>query len=103
MDSLQEKKGTIISVADLKAAFDRVWRGGLLRCIGVWASSQSSQMGEVLFTDRRAAVRWDDTEGSYMNLKEGVPQGIPVSPFLFCLSIAKLPKAFKGAVPNCRR
>ena len=35
-----------------------------------------------------------------MNLKEGVPQGSPVSPLLFCLATAKLPKVVKEAAPN---
>ena len=36
-----------------------------------------------------------------MNLKEGVPQGSPISPLLFCLATAKLPKVVKEAAPNC--
>ena len=37
-----------------------------------------------------------------MNLKEGVPQGSAISPLLFCLATAKLPKVVKEAAPNCQ-
>ena len=72
------------------------------RYSGVRASPQSAQMVEVLSNRQKGKVRWDNTEGRYKNLKEGVPQGSPVSPLLFCLATAKLPKVFKEAAPNCR-
>ena len=34
--------------------------------------------------------------------KEGVPQGSPLSPFLFILATASLPRAITAAAPDCR-
>ena len=102
MDSLRERKRTIITI-DLKAAFDRVWRGGLLRDLaGYGLHPKALKWLRSFLTDRRGKVRWDDTEGRYMDLKEGVPRGSPISPLLCCLATAKLPKVVKEAAPNCQ-
>ena len=61
------------------------WASWILRWIRSWLS------------DRRAAVRWNNERSSFRVFKQGVPQGSPLSPLLFCLATASLPKVISQA------
>ena len=72
---------TLLVAIDFRAAFDTVWRGGLLRNLteaGIphdclkWLRS--------FLADRLGRVRWNETESNWRLFKQGVPQGSPLSP-----------------------
>ena len=97
-DALQRKERTIIVGVDFRAAFDRVWRRGLLRDLADYEAPQALlRWIRSWLSDRRAAVRWNSERSSFRVFKQGVPQGSPLSPLLFCLATASLPKVISQA------
>ena len=91
-NQLQKKERTLLVAVDLKSAFDRIWRGGLLRDLAAMDISPGClKWLRAFLTDRRAAVRWDGLRSKEMVFKEGVPQGSPLSPLLFILGTRGLP------------
>lgn len=86
---------------DLKAAFDRVWRSGLLRTLAS-ADVPSAWLRWLRgwLSDRRARVRWNDTLSRSRCMSAGVPQGSPLSPLCFDIFTAGLPDAIKAASPG---
>ena len=101
MDNLQAKKRTIVAAVDFRAAFDRVWRGGLLRDMArLNLHPVAVKWLQSFLRDRRAVVRWEDKTSRCRSLKEGVPQGSPLSPLLFCIATAGLPGAIKAMAPS---
>ena len=102
MDSLQEKR-SIFAAVDLEATFDRVWRGCLLKNLAKFGLHPKALRSLKSFqADRMAKVNWEESQGRYLHLKEGVPQASPLNPLFFCLATAKLPKAVNNSVPNCQ-
>ena len=92
---------TLVVTVDIQAAFDGVWRGGLLKFLadrGIPA--RWLRWIRAFFRDRRARVRWNNTYGTWKILKEGVPQGSPLSPLLFILATAPLSDAIQEAAPE---
>ena len=58
MDNLQAKKRTIVAAVDFRAAFDRVWRGGLFRDIArLNIHPVAVKWLQSFLRDRRAVVR----------------------------------------------
>ena len=101
LNSQRKMTRSLVVAVDFQAAFDRVWRGGLLKFLadrGIparwlrWIRS--------FFRDRRARVRWNNTYGKWRILKEGVPQGSPLSPLLFILAAAPLSSAIQEGAPE---
>ena len=103
MDRTKPAFRTLVAALDLRAAFDRVWRAGLLRHL-----SRCGVPGRWLrwlrgfLSDRRARVRWGEVLGGWRVLKEGVPQGSPLSPILFVLFLAPMCEEVSEACPDCR-
>ena len=77
MDSLQEKKRTIIAAVDLKAAFDRVWRGLLRNLADYGLHPKSFRWLRSFLADTRAKVRWEESEGRCRNLKKVYRKAAP--------------------------
>ena len=101
MDNLQQKKRTLMVAIDFKAAFDRIWKSGLLRDLAQRGlSSRCIRWLKAFLSDRRAAVKWNNRVSKYRVFKQGVPQGSPLSPLLFCLATALLPKTVLEAAPD---
>ena len=104
-DSLNKKKmeRTLVVAVDFTAAFDRVWRGGLLRQLAeagiphLWLRWIRSWLA-----DRKARVRWGQRLGKWRKLHQGVPKGSPLSPLLFIISTAPIPEIIRTASPDCR-
>ena len=104
-NTLSKKKmeRTLVVAVDFTAAFDRVWRGGLLRQLAeagiphLWLRWIRSWLA-----DRKARVRWGRSLGKWRKLHQGVPQGSPLSPLLFIISTAPIPEVIRAASPECR-
>jgi ribonuclease HI len=103
-DALQARKlpsRSLLVAVDLRAAFDRVWRGGLLEMLanaevpGRWLRWLRSWM-----SDRRAAARWNNEVSKKRVFKAGVPQGSPLSPLLFVIFAAGAIAAVRDAAPE---
>ena len=102
-DGLQSRPAsrTLLVAVDLKAAFDRVWRDGLLSRLaeadipGPWLRWLRSWLA-----DRRARIRWNSTLSRCRIIPAGVPQGSPLSPLLFDIFVAGLPEAIRTASPS---
>jgi ribonuclease HI len=98
---LQPPRRTLLVAVDFRAAFDTVWRDGLLRILAEqnipprWLRWLRS-----FLRDRRARVRWNEDLSRWRTVKEGVPQGSPLSPLLFLLYVASLPEAIMAAAPG---
>ena len=72
IDNLQAKNRT---------TFDKVWMQGVLQ-------------------DRRAAVRWNQERSKALVFSQGLPQGSPLSPLLYCFATSNLSKKVLAAAPN---
>jgi len=102
-DALQPRPAsrTLLVAVDLRAAFDRVRRLGLLSQLstagipGPWLRWLRSWLA-----DRRARVRWNSSLSGCRVMSAGVPQGSPLSPLLFDIFVAGLPEALRTASPS---
>ena len=102
-DNLQMKKRTVITAVDFKGAFDRVWRGGLLRDLAKAGLHPTClRWIKSFLSDRRACVRWNSSLSKYKVFQQGVPQGSPLSPLLFCLATASLPTRIAQNAPDTK-
>ena len=104
-DALQTRPASrsLIVAVDLKAAFDRIWRLGLLsQLAAAGIPSLWLRWLRSLLADRRARVRWNSTLSSCRILSAGVPQGSPLSPLLFDIFVAGLPQAVRNASPTAQ-
>ena len=102
-DDLQRKPGrrSIIVAVDFRAAFDSVWRGGLLRRLAdLNINHRWLRWVRSFLSDRRAQVKWNNSLSRWRIFKEGLPQGTPLSPLLFLLFISSLPQAIRQAAPE---
>ena len=92
---------TILVAIDFRAAFDTVWKDGLLKNL---AEARIPHLWlrwiRAFLADRRGRVRWNVQEGRWKIFKQGVPQGSPLSPLLFLLFIRTLPRAVEEASPT---
>ena len=100
-DSLQRRDRSVLVAVDFKAAFDRVWKMGLLRDLAAGGlPSRCLRWLRAFLSDRYAAVRWNDTLSPFRLFQEGLPQGSPLSPLLYCIATARLPRAAFEAAPE---
>ena len=101
MDGLQRKKRTLLVAVDFKAAFDRVWRGGLLRDLAKHGlSGRCLRWLHSWLADRRSLVKWNNRTSRVKVFSQGTPQGSPLSPLLYCIATADLPRRIKAAAPT---
>ena len=101
MDALQEKKRTLLVAVDFRAAFDRVWRNGLLLDLALLGlRGRCLRWLRAWLSDRRAAVRWNEEKSKPKLFAQGMPQGSPLSSLLYCLSTSNLPEAIKSSAPE---
>jgi ribonuclease HI len=91
---------SLVVAVDFKAAFDRVWRGGLLADLArADIPSRWLSWLRAFLTDRRARVRWNSSTSDPMTFQQGVPQGSPLSPLLYVLSTSSLLKELASKHP----
>ena len=75
-DNLQKRHRTLLVAVDFRAAFDTVWRQGLLRKLaGHNINTRWLRWLRAFLSDRRARVRWNDSHSGWKMFKEGLPQG----------------------------
>ena len=92
IDGFQKKQHTTAVFVDLKQAYDRVWRKGLLlkmKTVGI--NGNLYQWIKQFLTDRTIQTRINDGLSSKETIHEGLPQGSPLSCTLFLLFINDLP------------
>ena len=102
IDAMEAKptQRTVLAAIDMTAAYDRVHRASLLYkmvdmdvppCMLRWISSY--------LADRRARVLWQGTPSEEVMMREGLPQGGVLSPFLWlCYSNDLAPLLRRHAV-----
>ena len=97
-----ERLRTGMTLFDFSKAYDRVWRTGLLQkmhLLGitarflVWISSW--------LTNQHARVRVNAKVGRSRTFKEGLPQGLFLSPLLFVIYIKDLLMQFEDTTLEC--
>ena len=87
-NGFQEKKKTLSVFVDLTAAFDKVWKEGLLLKLlqKQICGNMYHWIANYLF-QRTARVKLDGHLSNRVKLREGVPQGRVISPTLFVVFI----------------
>ena len=101
MDGLQRKKRTLLVAVDFKAAFDRVWRVGLLRDLAKHGlSGRCLRWLHSWLADRRSLSKWNNRTSRVKVFSQGTPQGSPLSPLMYCIATAHLPRRIKAAAPT---
>ena len=74
-DGLQHRKRLLVVGIDFRAAFNRVWRTGLLRDLAMYGCPPMIHRWiRAWLMDRRSAVRWNESTSSYKVFQQGVPQ-----------------------------
>ena len=97
----QPMRRTVLVAVDFRAAFDTIWRRGLLQKLAAHHIPPRWLLWlRAYLADRRARVRWNEALSRNRVVKEGVPQGSPLSPLLFLLYMASLPSAIQQASPQ---
>ena len=92
---------SLLVAVDFRAAFDTVWRDGLLKNLAeARIPHRWLRWIRAFLKDRRGKVRWNISEGRWRIFKQGVPQGSPLSPLLFLLFIRTLPATIQEASPT---
>ncbi|BFZ13185.1 hypothetical protein BsWGS_16224 [Bradybaena similaris] len=102
-DAFQDKKSVLAVWIDLKKAFDKVWKEGLLmKMRNNKVNGRMYKWLEAYLYNRRARVQVDGIKSKKVLLRHGVPQGGVVSPTLFLIYIndliAELPHGMKVAM-----
>ena len=91
LDGFQKKHHTTAIFVDLKQAYDRVWRRGLLlKMKNTGIHGKMYRWLKSFLTDRTIQTRVNDGVSSKEVLEEGLPQGSPLSCTLFLLFINDL-------------
>jgi retron-type reverse transcriptase len=76
---------------DVKGAFDRVNKKQLLnRMVQVGIAGNVVRWVDSFLSDRRAMLVIDGRMSETRNIQAGLPQGSPVSPVLFILSVSAM-------------
>jgi ribonuclease HI len=102
-DAFQDKKLVLAAWIDLRKAFDKVWKEGLLKKLrNCRINSRMYKWVKAYLHNRRARVQLDGRKSKKVLLRHGVPQGGVLSPTLFLVYIndlvAELPHGIKVAM-----
>ena len=94
----QREKGQCNLICrDIEKAFDKVWHNGLkFKISNLGLPSILVRMTSSFLDDRTAKIKYKDKLSDNINIRSGVPQGSILSPTLFILYTADLPRAGQG-------
>jgi hypothetical protein len=86
-----KKRTALALLLDVKGAFDRVNKKQLLnRMVQVGMAGNVVRWVDSFLSDRRAMLVIDGRTSETRNIQAGLPQGSPVSPVLFILSVSAM-------------
>jgi len=86
-----KKRTALALLLDVRGAFDRVDKRQLLkRMIQIGIEGNMIRWVDSFLSDRRAMLVIDGRTGQTHAIQAGLPQGSPVSPVLFILSVSAL-------------
>jgi hypothetical protein len=86
-----QKRVALALLLDVKGAFDRVNKQKLLwRMIQVGIAGNIVRWVDSFLSDRRAMLVIDGRTGETRSIQAGLPQGSPISPILFILSVSEM-------------
>ncbi|KAI5732205.1 hypothetical protein M8J77_023312 [Diaphorina citri] len=89
----QLKQKTSVAFIDLSAAYDTVWREGLLyKFLQVIPCSRTLQLLDNMLSNRNFNVIMGDSISLTKKLNNGLPQGSVMAPLLFNLYISDIPE-----------
>ena len=102
-DAFQDKKLVLATWIDLRKAFDKVWKEGLLKKLrNCRIKGRMYKWIKAYLHNRKARVHLDGLKSKKVLLRHGVPQGGVLSPTLFLIFIndlvAELPQGVKVAM-----
>lgn len=87
----RQKRVALALLLDVKGAFDRVNKQKLIRrMIQVGIAGNIVRWVDSFLSDRRAMLVIDGRTGETRSIQAGLPQGSPISPILFILSVSEM-------------
>jgi retron-type reverse transcriptase len=96
-----QKRIALALLLDVKGAFDRVDKQRLLRrMIQVGIAGNIVRWVDSFLSGRRAMLVIDRRTGETRSIQAGLPQGSPISPVLFILSISGMFQGFEDRHPR---
>ena len=96
--ALEEKQFCNVVFLDVAQAFDKVWHSKVAFKLSKFLPGNHVQLIMSYLADRSFRVRFEDSYSEFRKIRAGVPQGSVLSPLIFSLFTADVPKPKKGKI-----